>query len=76
MDAARHNVFLGGSNRKGKEPPWNQEYFGCSYFVGPNGRCENISTHPNLIVSQLDLGELEDDDPSGWNLQADQRDDL
>ena len=76
VDAARHNVFIGGSNRRGKEPPWNQEYFGRSYFVGPNGRCKNISTHPNLIVSQLNLGELQGTDPSGWNLQADQRDDL
>lgn len=76
VDAARHSVFIGGSNRRGKEAPWNQEYFGRSYFVGPNGRCENISTHPNLIVSRLELGELADRDPSGWNLLIDRHDDL
>lgn len=76
VDAARHNVFVGGSNRRGEEPPWNQEFFGRSTFIGPNGRCENISTHPHLIVSRLDLGDLSRDDPSGWSLQADRRDDL
>jgi N-carbamoylputrescine amidase len=71
VDAARHHVFVGGSNRRGKEAPWNHEYYGRSYFVGPNGRCDNISTHPNLVVSRLDLGELADRDPSGWNLLYD-----
>ncbi|MBI3844939.1 MAG: hypothetical protein HY292_09905, partial [Planctomycetes bacterium] len=37
VDAARHRVFIGGSNRKGLEPPWNQPFFGDSHFVGPNG---------------------------------------
>lgn len=72
-DAARFNVFLGGSNRKGSERPWNQPYFGESYFVGPNGPCQNLSDHPNLIVADLDLTTLREADPSGWNLPRDAR---
>lgn len=76
VDAARHNLFIGGSNRRGKEPPWNQEYFGASYFVGPNGRCDDLSDHVELIISDLDLGELRRPDPSGWNLPRDTRPDI
>lgn len=73
VDAARHNLFIGGSNRKGAEPPWNQPYFGKSFFVGPNGRPKNISDHPNLVVADLDLQALAEPDPSGWNLPRDTR---
>lgn len=76
VDAARHNVFIGGSNRRGKEPPWNQEFFGQSYFVGPNGTLSNISTHPDLIVADVNLDELSAPDPSGWNLLRDARHDV
>lgn len=72
-DAARFNVFIGGSNRKGSEKPWNQPYFGESYFVGPNGLCANLSTHPNLIIADIDLTTLSEPDPSGWNLPRDTR---
>jgi beta-ureidopropionase len=73
VDAARHNVFIGGSNRKGVEPPWNQAYFGESYFVGPNGPAEDVSTNPELVVADLDLGALVAGDPAGWNLPRDIR---
>jgi len=76
VDAARNNVFIGGSNRRGRETPWNQEFFGRSYFVGPFARCDNVSSHPNLIVAHLDLDQLSGPDPAGWNLQADRRSDL
>ncbi|MFZ5443157.1 MAG: nitrilase-related carbon-nitrogen hydrolase [Myxococcota bacterium] len=77
VDAARHNVFIGGSNRKGVEPPWNQPYFGESHFAGPNaGVLKNVSTHPNLVIADVDLGELSRPDPSGWNLPRDIRYDL
>jgi N-carbamoylputrescine amidase len=76
VDAARHNLFIGGSNRKGIEPPWNQPYFGESYFAGPNGVAENVSSHPELIVADLDLAELSGADPSGWNLPRDIRYDI
>ncbi len=76
VDAARHNLFIAGSNRRGSEPPWNQPYFGQSQIVGPNGVMPNVSTHENLIVSDVDLGELARRDPSGWNLPRDVRPDI
>jgi N-carbamoylputrescine amidase len=76
VDAARHNLFIGGSNRKGVEPPWNQPYFGESHFVGPNGRAADVSPNPELAIADLDLGELEAGDPSGWNLPRDIRYDI
>jgi N-carbamoylputrescine amidase len=76
VDAARHNLFIGGSNRKGVEAPWNQPFFGDSHFVGPNGRAADVSTHPNLIVSELDFGELSEPDPSGWDFPRDIRHDI
>ena len=75
-DAARHNLFIGGSNRKGVEPPWNQPYFGDSHFVGPNGAIADRSTHPNLVIADLDLGERAAGDPSGWDLPRDIRHDI
>jgi beta-ureidopropionase len=76
VDAARHNVFIGGSNRAGVEAPWGQAYFGDSHFVGPNGEPKKVESHPNLIVADLDLGELSSGDPSGWNLPRDIRRDI
>jgi N-carbamoylputrescine amidase len=73
VDAARHGIFIGGSNRLGAEPPWNQEYFGASHFVGPNGRLDDLSDDDRLVIADLDLGELERPDPSGWNLKRDAR---
>jgi N-carbamoylputrescine amidase len=75
-DAARHNVFIGGSNRRGVEPPWNQEYFGASYFVGPNGRLPALEAPDGLVVADIDLDERSRPDPSGWNLPRDQRPDI
>jgi len=76
VDAARHDVFIGGSNRKGREPPWDQEYFGDSHFVGPNGAVADVSTDPELVIADLDLGTLGGADPSGWNLPRDIRHDI
>lgn len=73
VDAVRHNLFIGGSNRLGSEAPWNQPYFGDSHFVGPNGVLPNRSEHPELILADLDLGELARPDPAGWNLLRDRR---
>jgi len=73
VDAARHAIFIGGSNRKGVEPPWRRPYFGQTYFVGPNGFAPDLSSHPNLIIADLDLSELTANDPSGWNLPRDIR---
>jgi N-carbamoylputrescine amidase len=73
VDAARHNVFIGGSNRRGSEAPRNQPYFGESYFTGPNGVLKNLSTHPDLVIADVDLEELSRPDPAGWNLIRDTR---
>ncbi len=73
VDAARHNLFIAGSNRKGVEAPWGQPYFGDSHFAGPNGVLENLSSHPNLVIADVDLGQLAAGDPAGWNLPRDIR---
>ena len=74
VDAMRHNIFIAGSNRRGSEPPWNQEFFGESYFAGPNGVVPRLDgTRPELVVADLDLDELSRPDPSGWNIARDQR---
>ncbi len=76
VDAARHNLFIGGSNRAGVEPPWNQPYFGDSHFVGPNGAVAEVPGHEHLVIADLDLGELSRGDPAGWNLPRDIRYDI
>lgn len=76
VDAARHNLFIGGSNRVGREAPWNQEFFGASYFVGPNGRADLVRAPQGLVVADLDLEQLTSEDPSGWNFARDLRPDI
>jgi len=73
VDAARQRLFIGGSNREGAEAPWNVEFFGASYFVGPNGRPRTFRPRPEVVVADLDLGELEGADPAGWDLARDAR---
>lgn len=74
VDAARHNLYIGGSNRRGVESPWTQEYFGASYFAGPGGVVSNIAPQtPSLVIADLDLDALRGPDSSGWNLARDRR---
>lgn len=73
VDAVRHGVFIGGSNRFGKEPPWCIDYFGESYFCGPQGVLPTVPSIAELVVADLPLHELANPDPSGWNLQRDIR---
>jgi len=73
VDAARHHLYIAGSNRRGAEPPWTQEYFGASYFSGPNGRIEPLTSPSELVIADLDLAVLDAPDPSGWNLARDRR---
>jgi N-carbamoylputrescine amidase len=74
VDAARHNLYIGGSNRRGVEPPWTQDYFGASYFAGPKGVVPNVtSPTPELVIADLDLDLLGGPDSSGWNLARDLR---
>lgn len=76
VDASRHNLYIGGSNKLGAEPPWNIEYFGASHFVGPNGRLEDLSKNENLVISDLDVARLDASDGSGWDLARDFRSDI
>lgn len=74
VDAVRHRLFIGGSNRRGVEPPWNQDFFGGSRFVGPEGPVLPLETCPEgLVIADLDLGTLRGPDPSGWDLGRDRR---
>jgi N-carbamoylputrescine amidase len=74
VDACRHRVVIGGSNRSGVEKPWNQMYFGASYFAGPDGgKLRGLSTQPELAIADLDLGALDRPDQSGWDLARDAR---
>lgn len=72
VEACRHRVFIGSSNRLGTEAPWQVDYFGRSYFVGPEGRCKS-SEHPGLVLADLDLESLQQPDSSGWDLARDRR---
>jgi beta-ureidopropionase len=76
VDAARHRLFIAGSNRRGSEPPWYQPFFGQSYVTGPNGVLPNLSRNENLVIAEIDLDELGRPDPSGWNLPRDVRHDI
>ncbi len=72
-DSIRHNVFIGGSNRRGSEKPWDVSFFGEGYFTGPNGRLPNISEDERLVIAEIDLRLRNDGDPSGWNFARDRR---
>lgn len=76
VDAARHRLFIGASNRKGTEAPRNQTYFGETFFCGPNGVVTNLSDDPLLVIADLDLADLASPDPSGWDLPRDIRPDV
>ena len=73
VDACRHHLFIGGSNRLGSEKPWGQPYYGETHFVGPNGPLANVSRHPEIVIAEVDLDERLRPDPSGWNLLRDAR---
>jgi N-carbamoylputrescine amidase len=70
VDAARFCHFIGASNRSGREAPWNIDFFGNSLFMGPNGRLNNLSQHPNLVVAEIDLASLRSMRPGGWDMSA------
>jgi hypothetical protein len=62
-DAMRHRIFIAGPNRFG-------------HVVWPNGRLANISDHNELVISDIDLEELDGRDPSGWDIERDRRGDI
>ena len=73
VDAARHNLYIAGSNRRGTEAPFTQPYFGESYVAGPNGRADADRRVPGLVIADVDLASLRKPDPSGWKLGRDRR---
>ena len=73
VDALRHGVYIGASNRIGSESPWNQPYFGGSHFAGPAGVLPSARDEPHLAIADLDLAALDAAHPSGWNLRGDAR---
>jgi len=75
VEAGRHNVYIGGSNRIGTEPPFEVEFFGGSYFTGPSGRLDPVGGVEGVIAADLDLDALQGNDGSGWNLKGDARTD-
>jgi N-carbamoylputrescine amidase len=75
-DAMRHRIFIAGSNRFGVESPWTVPYYGRGHVVGPNGRIANLSDHNELVISDIDLEELDGRDPSGWDIERDRRGDI
>jgi len=75
VDAARLNMFIGGSNRRGSEPPFDVEFFGKSHFTGPNQRPDPVAAPEGLVVADLNFAELASDS-SGWNLAHDARPDI
>jgi N-carbamoylputrescine amidase len=76
VDAARHGLYIGGSNRRGTEAPWGVEYFGASHFVGPSGRPPAVDGPEHLVIADLDLDALSGGDGSGWDLARDTRPDI
>ena len=77
VDAMRHRVFIGTSNRLGAEPPWDQEFFGDSFFCGPVGALTPLSSVPSgLVIADLNLALLAAGTGSGWALDRDKRPDI
>jgi beta-ureidopropionase len=73
VDAMRHRVVICGSNRLGAEAPWNIEFPGGTYAVGPDGPLENLSTHSELVLVDASLGALSSGDPAGWEIMKNRR---
>ncbi len=76
VDAARYRVWIAGSNRLGAEPPWGQPFYGRSYVAGPDGRAPVDRSVPELVLFDVPARVSRLNDPSGWRLVEDRRDDL
>ena len=70
------SLYIGGGNRYGSEPPWNQPYFGASYVTGPHGPVPFVPAPRGLVVADLDFDALHGPDPSGWDFSRDRRPDI
>lgn len=76
VDAARHRLFIAGSNRFGSEPPFDVHFFGESYVAGPDGRVPCDRSHEHLVIADVDLDRIRAPDRSGWKLVEDRRSDI
>lgn len=71
--AGQNGYFVGASNRQGKDFSKGPEFFGESYFVGPDGKgLLDVSVYSNLVISDIDL-ERAFSDPAGWRLAENER---
>ena len=73
VDAARHDVAIAASNRRGAEPPWNVEFFGESHAVTPAGPCTDLSDVAQLVIADVPLATSAAGLSSGWDLARDAR---
>ncbi len=76
VEAMRWNVYIGGSNRLGAEPPWTVDFFGRTGFTSPVGALPDESADPCLMIADLDLAAFGGGDGSGWDLARDRRPDI
>lgn len=76
VDAARHRLFIAGSNRLGREKPWDVHYFGKSYVAGPDGRIDVDRSTEGIVVADVDPAVVHAADPSGWRLIEDARSEI
>ncbi|MCO4761393.1 MAG: hypothetical protein KC502_07805 [Myxococcales bacterium] len=76
VDAARYRVWIAGSNRLGAEAPWGQHFYGRSYVAAPDGRPEVDRSTDKLVIFDVPARVDRYNDPSGWRLVEDRRDDL
>ncbi len=56
--AVANGVFIGATNRVGREAPWDVgEFYGQSYFVNPRGEIEAIASRDKdeLLVHEMDF---------------------
>jgi len=67
--AISNAVFVGTSNRVGKEPYSPGVYYGMSYFCSPNGEIliQGSQNQDEIVIAELDLG-LIDREREKWNL--------
>jgi beta-ureidopropionase len=61
--AVANGVFIGATNRIGREAPWDVgEFYGQSYFVNPRGEIEAIASRDRdeLLVHDMDFDMIRD----------------
>lgn len=74
--AVINGVFVGTSNRVGKEPYSPGAYYGTSYFCGPNGEilAQGSQDKDEIVLAQLNLTHIEKE-RNRWNFFRDRQPD-